>query len=116
LHPGGGERAQQEVPDGQHEEGAGQGAPEAEAVGQRPAQNGHEPDHEAVVADEPGGLRAGEAEPLVQVDGEDGLGPVVGEPLEQLGEVRDPEGSLEPGAHLLPALRETHAAPFDVGG
>ena len=49
---------------------------------------------------------AGEAQPLVQVDGEHGLGAVVGQALEQLGEVRDPERGLEPGPDLLPALRE----------
>ena len=56
----------------------------------------------------------GEAQPLVEVDREHGLRAVVGEPLEQLGEVRDPERGLEPGPYFLPALREAHTWPPTV--
>src|ERR1700760_1097108 len=84
------------------------GAAEAEAVCDRSTKNGKEPNHAAEDAGERAGLFGGEVEFFLKVDGERGEGAVVGEALENFGDVGDPEGALEAIADFSEALGEGH--------
>jgi hypothetical protein len=53
-------------------------------------------------------LLGGEIELFVEIQSERGKGSVVGEALEDFGNVGDPEGALEAVADFLEALGERH--------
>ena len=104
--PGGADGADQKISGGQDEVRHREGAPEADAVSYCPAENRQEPDHAAEDAGQGPGLLGGETQFLLQVQGKGSERAVVGKALENLGDVGDPEGTLEARAYFLPALRK----------
>ncbi len=69
-----------------------------------PPKIGEKPDHAAENSGERSGLFGGEIQPFLQVKRERSKCTVVGEALENLGDIRDPEGPLEASADFAKAL------------
>ena len=107
-HPRRAQRAQQKVRAAQDEIRERQRAAEAHAVGQRAAEDGEKPDQSAEESSERAGLLERKLQSLVQIARQRSEGGVVGEPLEELADVGDPEGPLEAGADVVPTLGEGH--------
>src|SRR6266852_3254296 len=84
---------------------------EARPVRDRSPEDSQEP-YQA--AKEPGQIRGAlrrEGEDFVKVAGQRGKHCVVGETLEELGNIGDPEGALEAGSYLVETLAEAHFSP-----
>ena len=93
--PRGAERSQQKISAAQDEVGQRKRAAEAHAVGERSAEDGQKPHQAAEESGERAGLLDGEMQDFVEIARQRSEGSVVGEPLEQLADVGDPEGPLE---------------------
>src|SRR6267154_291379 len=78
------------------------------------AEDRHEPDHAAKDASQRACLFGGEIQLFVEIVGEGGESAVVGEALEDFGDVGDPEGALETGADFLEPLAKAHIASEDA--
>ena len=83
-------------------------AAEAQPVGDGAAENGEEPNQAAEQTGKIGGAFGGEIQRFVKVAGQRSEGRIVGEALEELAEVGDPEGTLEAVADFLEPLAKSH--------
>src|SRR5580704_17757800 len=114
--PGSGDGADEEVGSSENQIGDRERATEAETVGDCSTENGEKPNHAAENAGERAGLLGGEIEFFLEVDGEGREGAVVGEALEDFGDVGDPEGALEAVADFGEAVGEGHWLCSRAGG
>ena len=105
--PGCGDGANQKVSSAEDEVGQRKCAPEAQTVGRGTAEDRKEPDPSTESAGQSASLLGGEVQILLQVECERGERAIIGKPLEDLSNVRDPEGPLETGADFFPAFRKT---------
>src|SRR6266852_5016665 len=113
--PGRSDGTDEKVGGGEDEIGERQSAAKTELVCNCAAENGEEPDHAAENAGERSGLLGGKVQLSLQVEGERRKRAIVGEALEDLGDVGNPEGALEPVADFLEPLAQTHRASWCLG-
>jgi hypothetical protein len=106
--PGRADGADQEVSHREDEIRKRKSAAKPKLVRHSAAKDGEKPDHAAEDAGERSGLLGGEVELLLEIDGEGGKGAIVGEALEDLADVGDPEGALEAVANFLEPLAKAH--------
>ena len=104
--PGRANRADQEIRRAENEIGDGESAAESEAVGGGSSEDREKPYHAAEDTGQRARLLGGKIQLLLQIESERGEGAVVSEALENLRDVRDPEGPLKSGADFFEALRE----------
>src|SRR5207245_157591 len=83
-------------------------AAEAQPVGDGAAENGEEPNQAAEQTGKIGGAFGGEIQRFVKVAGQRSESRIVGEALEELAEVGDPEGTLEAVADFQEPLAKSH--------
>src|SRR6266480_1873092 len=81
---------------------------EARPVGDGAAENGQEPNQAAEQTGKIGGAFGREIQRFVKVAGQRSERRIVGEALEELAEVGDPEGTLESVADFLEPLAKSH--------
>src|SRR5882724_10849585 len=105
------DRTDQEVCRCQYQVGDRESAAKPQLVGYRTAENRHKPHHSAEEAGQRASLLGREVEFSLDVEGEGSEYAVVREALEDLADVRDPEGPLEARSYLLESLAKTHFSP-----
>src|SRR5260370_457464 len=105
------DRTKQEVRACEDQVGEGESTSKAEPAGDGSPEDSQEP-YQA--AKEPGQTRGAlrrEVEDFVKVADQRSEHVVVGETLEEFGDIGDPEGALEAGSYLVETLAETHFSP-----
>jgi hypothetical protein len=105
--PGRTDGADQKIGGGENEICHRKRAAKAEAIGGGATEDGEKPYHAAEDAGQGSGLLGGEVQALLQVQGKRSESAVVRKALEDLADIRDPEGTLEAGADLMQAFGKT---------
>src|ERR1700756_367192 len=99
--PGRANRANQEIGRAENEIGDGKSAAESEAVGGGSTEDREKPHHAAEDAGQRARLLGGEIQLLLQIESERGESAVVGQALENFGDVCDPKGALKSSADFF---------------
>src|SRR5690242_979270 len=107
-HPRSRKRAQQKITQSHHRVGEHQRPPKPEAVRESSSKHRQEPNHEPKNSQERAGLLNRHAQIFVEINRQNGSCCIIGEPLEKLGRIRNPETTLEPVANLFYTLSECH--------